>query len=132
MVALFLQHHQYLGITNGGPRDWLRMAIYPYVHSNPFEVECAKPASGASMSLVGLVPPLSDNGRVLVDGGYGKFTLCFNPIYSVHTFTVDNLPVSTMMRLGASTVFAVDVGSVSINMMHTKKTLLNARFQLVG
>ena len=84
------------------------------------------------MSLVGLVPPLSDNGRVLVDGGYGKCTLCLNSIYSVHTFTVDNLPVSTMMRLGASTVFAVDVGSVSINIMHIKKTLLNARFQLVG
>ena len=25
---------------------------------------------GASMSLVGLVPPLSDNGNMLVDGGY--------------------------------------------------------------
>ena len=78
--------------------------------------------SGASMSLVGLVPPLSDNGRVLVDGGYGKCTLCLHSISSAHAFTVDNLPVSTMMRLGASTVFAVDVGSVSTNMMHTKQT----------
>jgi lysophospholipid hydrolase len=26
----------------------------------------------ASMTLVGMLPPLSDNGKVLVDGGYGK------------------------------------------------------------
>jgi len=89
------------------------MAVYSYVRSNPFEIEYVKPPSGASMSLVGLVPPLSDNGRVLVDGGYGKFIICPNLIHLVHAFTVDNLPVSTMMRLGASTVFAVDVGSVS-------------------
>lgn len=24
------------------------------------------------MTLVGMLPPLSDNGKVLVDGGYGK------------------------------------------------------------
>lgn len=85
------------------------------------------------MSLVGLVPPLSDNGRVLVDGGYGKFIVCLNPIHSVHTFIVDNLPVSTMMRLGASTVFAVDAGSVSNNnIVYAKKILLSPRFQLVG
>jgi len=29
--------------------------------------------SGASMTLVGLLPPLCDNGNVLVDGGYCKF-----------------------------------------------------------
>lgn len=84
------------------------------------------------MSLVGLVPPLSDNGRVLVDGGYGKFIICLNPIHPVHTFLVDNLPVSTMMRLGASTVFAVDAGSVSNNIIYAKKILLKPRFQLVG
>ena len=28
-------------------------------------------SAGASMTLVGLLPPLSDNGNVLVDGGYG-------------------------------------------------------------
>lgn len=28
---------------------------------------------GASMTLVGLLPPLCDNGNMLVDGGYGKF-----------------------------------------------------------
>jgi len=86
------------------------------------------------MSLVGLVPPLSDNGRVLVDGGYGESIICLELIHSTHTFTVDNLPVSTMMRLGASTVFAVDVGSVSIMvvMMGAKRTLLNPRFPSVG
>lgn len=26
---------------------------------------------GASMTLVGLLPPLCDNGNMLVDGGYG-------------------------------------------------------------
>jgi lysophospholipid hydrolase len=108
------------------------MAVYPYVFSNPFETEYVKHPSGASMSLVGLVPPLSDNGRVLVDGGYGKFITYMSPIHPVHTFTVDNLPVSTMMRLGASTVFAVDAGSVSNNIIHNKGILLNPRFQLVG
>ncbi|KAG8927719.1 phosphatidylcholine and lysophosphatidylcholine phospholipase [Tulasnella sp. 418] len=52
----------------------------------------------ASMSLVGLLPPLCDYGNMLVDGGY-----------------LDNLPVSTMMSMGARTVFAVDVGSLDDN-----------------
>ncbi|KAF8683173.1 Lysophospholipase NTE1 [Rhizoctonia solani] len=52
----------------------------------------------ASMTLVGLLPPLCDNGTLLVDGGY-----------------VDNLPVSTMLSHGASIVFAVDVGSLYDN-----------------
>jgi predicted acylesterase/phospholipase RssA len=56
----------------------------------------------------------------------------FGLFHPVHSFTVDNLPVSTMTRLGASTVFAVDVGSVSISMVHAKRALLNPRFQLVG
>jgi len=47
------------------------------------------------MTLAGLLPPLCDNGNVLVDGGY-----------------MDNLPVTTMMSMGASSVFAVDVGAV--------------------
>jgi lysophospholipid hydrolase len=47
------------------------------------------------MTLVGLLPPLSDEGNMLVDGGY-----------------TDNLPVSTMLGLGAASVFAVDVGSI--------------------
>lgn len=49
----------------------------------------------ASMSLAGLLPPLCDEGEMLLDGGY-----------------VDNLTVAHMKSLGADTVFAVDVGSV--------------------
>ncbi|KAL0265014.1 phosphatidylcholine and lysophosphatidylcholine phospholipase [Diplodia seriata] len=49
----------------------------------------------ASMSLAGLVPPLCDEGNMLVDGGY-----------------VDNLTVAHMKQLGADTIFAVDVGSL--------------------
>ena len=29
---------------------------------------------GASMTLVGLLPPLCDNGNMLVDGGYSEFS----------------------------------------------------------
>ncbi|KAM0323440.1 hypothetical protein ACHAQA_008719 [Verticillium albo-atrum] len=49
----------------------------------------------ASMSLAGLLPPLSDEGSMLLDGGY-----------------IDNLTVSHMKRLGVDTIFAVDVGSL--------------------
>lgn len=49
----------------------------------------------ASMSLAGLLPPITDNGSMLLDGGY-----------------VDNLPVGEMKNRGASIIFAVDVGSV--------------------
>ncbi|THH33139.1 hypothetical protein EUX98_g1035 [Antrodiella citrinella] len=52
----------------------------------------------ASMTLVGLLPPLCENGNMLVDGGY-----------------IDNLPVSTMMSMGASAVIASDVGSIDDN-----------------
>jgi len=52
----------------------------------------------ASMTLVGLIPPLCDNGVLLVDGGY-----------------MDNLPVSTMFSLGTSAVIAVDVGGIDDN-----------------
>ncbi|KZT38510.1 patatin-domain-containing protein [Sistotremastrum suecicum HHB10207 ss-3] len=52
----------------------------------------------ASMTLAGLLPPLSDNGQLLVDGGY-----------------IDNLPVGTMLSMGAAAVFAVDVGSIEDN-----------------
>ena len=48
-----------------------------------------------SMTLAGLLPPLVDEGNMLVDGGY-----------------VDNLPVTVMMAMGARSVFAVDVGSI--------------------
>nr|GAT47437.1 predicted protein [Mycena chlorophos] len=52
----------------------------------------------ASMTLVGLLPPLCHEGGMLVDGGY-----------------VDNLPVSTMFSMGASSVFACDVGGLDDN-----------------
>lgn len=48
----------------------------------------------ASMSLAGLIPPICDNGMMLVDGGY-----------------VDNLTVGHMKSLGADVIFAIDVGS---------------------
>ncbi|KAL0944463.1 patatin-like serine [Colletotrichum truncatum] len=49
----------------------------------------------ASMSLAGLLPPLCDEGSMLLDGGY-----------------IDNLTVSHMKRLGVDTIFAVDVGAL--------------------
>lgn len=49
----------------------------------------------ASMSLAGLLPPLTDKGSMLLDGGY-----------------VDNLPVEQMRSWGAKYIFAVDVGSI--------------------
>jgi lysophospholipid hydrolase len=49
----------------------------------------------ASMSLAGLLPPLCDNGSMLLDGGY-----------------IDNLTVTHMKSLGADVVFAIDVGSL--------------------
>lgn len=49
----------------------------------------------ASMSLAGLLPPITDKGSMLLDGGY-----------------VDNLPVAEMRSQGAKYIFAVDVGSI--------------------
>ncbi|EON96569.1 putative lysophospholipase nte1 protein [Phaeoacremonium minimum UCRPA7] len=49
----------------------------------------------ASMSLAGLLPPLCDEGSMLLDGGY-----------------IDNLTVSHMKSLGVDVIFAVDVGSL--------------------
>ena len=52
----------------------------------------------ASMSLAGLLPPLCDEGSMLVDGGY-----------------IDNLTVAHMKSLGADVIFAVDVGALDDN-----------------
>lgn len=49
----------------------------------------------ASMSLAGFLPPLEENGSMLLDGGY-----------------VDNLPVWEMKARGCDTIFAIDVGSM--------------------
>ncbi|KAJ5241695.1 Lysophospholipase nte1 [Penicillium citrinum] len=52
----------------------------------------------ASMSLAGLIPPICDEGSMLLDGGY-----------------IDNLTVAHMKSLGAHVIFAVDVGSIDDN-----------------
>ncbi|KAF2145139.1 uncharacterized protein K452DRAFT_222292 [Aplosporella prunicola CBS 121167] len=52
----------------------------------------------ASMTLAGLLPPLCDEGSMLVDGGY-----------------IDNLTVAHMKSLGADIIFAVDVGALDDN-----------------
>ncbi|KAK4204197.1 hypothetical protein QBC40DRAFT_312410 [Triangularia verruculosa] len=52
----------------------------------------------ASMSLAGLLPPLCDEGSMLLDGGY-----------------IDNLTVSHMKSLGSDVIFAVDVGALDDN-----------------
>jgi lysophospholipid hydrolase len=49
----------------------------------------------ASMSLAGLLPPLCEEGSMLLDGGY-----------------IDNLTVAHMRSLGADLIFAIDVGSL--------------------
>ena len=53
----------------------------------------------ASMSLAGLLPPLCDEGSMLLDGGY-----------------VDNLTVTHMKSLGADVIFAIDVGALDDNL----------------
>ncbi|MCJ1370968.1 phosphatidylcholine and lysophosphatidylcholine phospholipase [Loxospora ochrophaea] len=53
----------------------------------------------ASMSLAGLIPPLCDEGSMLLDGGY-----------------IDNLTVAHMKSLGADVIFAIDVGSLDDNL----------------
>lgn len=47
------------------------------------------------MSLAGLLPPLCEDGSMLLDGGY-----------------IDNLTVAHMKGLGVDVIFAVDVGSL--------------------
>ncbi|KAK7409548.1 phosphatidylcholine and lysophosphatidylcholine phospholipase [Neonectria punicea] len=56
----------------------------------------------ASMSLAGLLPPLCDEGSMLLDGGY-----------------VDNLTVSHMKGLGVDIIFAIDVGALDDNQPQT-------------
>jgi len=56
----------------------------------------------ASMSLAGLLPPLCDEGSMLLDGGY-----------------VDNLTVSHMKSLGVDVIFAVDVGALDNDVPQT-------------
>ncbi|KAI4196048.1 MAG: hypothetical protein LQ346_003303 [Caloplaca aetnensis] len=69
----------------------------------------------ASMSLAGLIPPLCDEGSMLLDGGY-----------------VDNLTVSHMKSLGAETIFAVDVGSLDDNLPQAFGDSLSGMWALVN
>ncbi|KAL8812327.1 MAG: hypothetical protein Q9223_007321 [Gallowayella weberi] len=69
----------------------------------------------ASMSLAGLMPPLCDEGSMLLDGGY-----------------VDNLTVSHMKALGAETMFAVDVGSLYDDMPQAFGDSLSGMWALVN
>ena len=55
----------------------------------------------ASMTLAGFLPPICDNGNLLMDGGY-----------------VDNVPVSTMQAMGAEQIIAIDVGRMDDNVGH--------------
>ena len=85
------------------------------------------------MTLVGLLPPLCENGNMLVDGGYcesshilcGIFSFRFNacsgqlagacsPTMDVGSPVLRQFQVSTMMSMGASAVIASDVGSVRV------------------
>jgi lysophospholipid hydrolase len=67
------------------------------------------------MTLVGLLPPICENGHLLVDGGYSTFQVNLVPFSMAYGFSVDNLPVAKMSAIGASTIFACDVGAVRIN-----------------
>ena len=69
----------------------------------------------ASMSLAGLIPPMCDEGSMLLDGGY-----------------VDNLTVSHMKSLGAETIFAVDVGSLYDNLPQAFGDSLSGIWALVN
>ncbi|KAI9747006.1 MAG: phosphatidylcholine and lysophosphatidylcholine phospholipase [Lichina confinis] len=64
----------------------------PHYHSSGYVWRYVR----ASMSLAGLLPPLCDEGNMLLDGGY-----------------IDNLTVAHMRSLGADFIFAVDVGSIN-------------------
>lgn len=69
----------------------------------------------ASMSLAGLLPPLCDEGSLLLDGGY-----------------IDNLTVAHMKSLGADVIFAVDVGSVDDNSPQTFGDSLSGSWALLN
>lgn len=69
----------------------------------------------ASMTLAGLIPPLCDEGSMLLDGGY-----------------VDNLTVAHMKSLGADVVFAVDVGSLYDDVPQTFGDSLSGSWALIN
>ncbi|KAL9130708.1 MAG: hypothetical protein Q9217_001187 [Psora testacea] len=69
----------------------------------------------ASMSLAGLIPPLCDEGSMLLDGGY-----------------IDNLTVAHMKSLGADVIFAIDVGSIDDNLPQAFGDSLSGAWALVN
>ena len=69
----------------------------------------------ASMSLAGLIPPLCDEGSMLLDGGY-----------------IDNLTVAHMKSLGADTIFAIDVGSLDDDLPQTFGDSLSGLWALLN
>ena len=69
----------------------------------------------ASMSLAGLIPPLCDEGSMLLDGGY-----------------IDNLTVAHMKSLGADVIFAIDVGSIDDNLPQTFGDSLSGAWALLN
>ena len=69
----------------------------------------------ASMTLAGLIPPLCDEGSMLLDGGY-----------------LDNLTVAHMKSLGADAIFAIDVGSLDDNLPQTFGDSLSGAWALLN
>lgn len=57
---------------------------------------------GASMTLVGLLPPLCHEGHMLVDGGYSEWHRRSMKAYAELRSIVDNLPVSSSRRCAFS------------------------------
>ena len=97
VASVLLQHDEHPSVAYGDSRDWLRLAIHPYVATS-FRVSENSIATGASMTLVGLVPPLCDNGSLLVDGGYRKSISPNSAIIVLTKFhSVDNLPVCDLV-----------------------------------
>lgn len=58
------------------------------------EIDVLRRYVRASMSLSGYLPPLCDEGKLLLDGGY-----------------MNNLPADIVRSFGADTIFAIDVAS---------------------
>lgn len=69
----------------------------------------------ASMSLSGFLPPLCENGDLLVDGGY-----------------MNNLPGDILRNRGAETVIAIDVSSEEINAPATYGDYLSGWYALLN
>ena len=67
------------------------MEVYPYVVYR-FAAVQSRSSPGASMTLVGLLPPLCDNGHMHVDGGYSEHLVSYARLM-LKKFSVDNLPV---------------------------------------